>query len=82
VATSVHIPRPLLQAVDRKAKGLKISRNKLIVRALEREVIPESDWSPEFFPRLLETNDELAATMDEALATIRDSRRSKAPLDL
>jgi hypothetical protein len=54
----------------------------LIVRALEREVIPESDWSPEFFPRLLETNDELAATMDEALATIRDSRRSKAPLDL
>jgi hypothetical protein len=82
MATSVHIPEPLLQAVDRKAKGLKISRNKLIVRALEREVSHGSDWSPDFFPRLLETNDELAATMDQALATIRNSRRSKAPPEL
>jgi hypothetical protein len=34
----VHIPKPLLEAVDPRARALKVSRNKLIVQALEREV--------------------------------------------
>ena len=38
MATSIHIPKPLLAAVDRKARTLKISRNRLIVRALEKEL--------------------------------------------
>ena len=50
--TSVHIPKPLLLQVDRKARALQISRNRLIVRALEREVTPGSDWSPGFFAKL------------------------------
>jgi len=50
--TSVHIPKPLLVAVDRKARTLKISRNRLIVQALEREVAHDSNWSPDFFERL------------------------------
>ena len=43
---------PLLKAVDRKARALRISRNQLVVRALEREVRDLSDWSPGFFERL------------------------------
>ena len=43
--TSVHIPKPLLVAVDRRARALKISRNRLIVQALEREVTEGSTWS-------------------------------------
>jgi hypothetical protein len=35
--------------VDRKAKALRVSRNQLVVRALEREVRDGSDWSPGFF---------------------------------
>jgi hypothetical protein len=79
VATTVHIPRPLLDAVDRKARSLQISRNRLIVRALEREVTAGSDWSPGFFAQLTAADKELASAVDEAMATIRSSRRSKKP---
>jgi hypothetical protein len=34
--TTVHIPDPLLKSVDRRAKALGISRNRLVVRALEQ----------------------------------------------
>ena len=71
MATSVHIPKPLLEAVDRKARALEISRNRLIVRALEREVTPGSDWSSNFFERVLDVDDDLAAAVDEALVAIR-----------
>jgi hypothetical protein len=82
MATSVHIPKPLLDAVDRKARALKLSRNRLIVRALEREVAQGSDWSPEFFERLSATSPETAAAVDEMLNAIRQARRSKAPRPL
>lgn len=78
MGTSVHIPKPLLAAVDRKAKTLQLSRNKLIIRALEREVTQGSDWSPDFFDRLQADND-VAAAADEALAIIKAARRSKKP---
>jgi metal-responsive CopG/Arc/MetJ family transcriptional regulator len=80
--TSVHIPKPLLVAVDRRARALKISRNRFIVQALEREVTEGSSWSPDFFARLesVETGVEDAA--DEMLAAIRSQRRSKKPVRL
>lgn len=79
MGTSVHIPKPLLAAVDRKAKTLNLSRNKLIIRALEREVKHGSDWSPDFFGRLMQTDNDVAAAADEALDIVRASRRSKKP---
>ena len=79
MGTSVHIPKPLLAAVDRKAKTLRLSRNKLIIRALEREVKQGGDWSPDFFGRLRQVDNDVAAAADEALAIIRSSRRSKYP---
>ena len=77
--TSVHLPKPLLDAVDRKARALRISRNQLVVRALEREVREGSDWSPGFFERLAESNSELAASVDELMQAVKAARRSKAP---
>jgi metal-responsive CopG/Arc/MetJ family transcriptional regulator len=79
MSTSVHIPKPLLAAVDRKAKTLRLSRNKLIIRALERELKQGSDWSPDFFGRLMSADNDVAAAADEALAIIKASRRSKKP---
>ncbi len=79
MTTSVQIPKPLLEAIDRKARALKLSRNRLIVRALEREVGPGSDWSPEFFERLSATSPETAAAVDEMLSAVRRARKSKAP---
>jgi hypothetical protein len=81
MATSVHLPPPLLQAIDRKARALKISRNRLIVQALEREVEAQP-WSPGFFNKLgaIEPGD--GEALDASLATVRGRRRSKAPVAL
>lgn len=80
--TSVHIPKPLLVAVDRKARALRISRNRLIVQALEREMTQGSDWSPDFFGRLAEPEPAVAAAAEEMLRTIQSQRRSKQRIRL
>jgi hypothetical protein len=76
--TSVHLPGTLLEAVDRKAKALRISRNQLVVRALERELREGSDWSAGFFERLSERDRDTAEAVDEMLREVRKARRSKA----
>ncbi len=74
MTTSIHIPKPLLEAVDRKAKALKIGRNRLIVRALERELAPGADWSPGFFEQLSTVPPETAAAIDELLTSAHQGR--------
>jgi len=80
--TSVHIPKPLLVAVDRRARALKISRNRLIVQALEREVTEGSTWSPDFFVQLESTEADVEKAADEMLEVIQSQRRSKKPVRL
>jgi hypothetical protein len=80
--TSVHIPKPLLEAVDRRARALKVSRNRLIVHALEREVTQGPEWSPDFFSRLSDPPPGVKAAADEMERTIRKGRRSKGPVQL
>lgn len=74
--TSVHLPDKLLQAVDRKAKALRISRNQLVVRALQRE-LEDSEWSPGFFEKLAKTDEDIGPAVDEMMNSIRKGRRSK-----
>ena len=50
--TTVHIPKPLLAAADRRARALQISRNRLIVQALQRELVTAAEWSPRFLEQL------------------------------
>jgi hypothetical protein len=80
--TTVHIPRPLLAALDRKAKALQVSRNRLIVRALQREIHEPSGWSPEFIDRLRAAEPDLVPAVDELVAAVVGARRSKAPRSL
>jgi hypothetical protein len=80
--TSVHIPKPLLSVVDRKARALKISRNRFIVQALEREVNQGCDWSPGFFSRLEQPEASIDAAVEEMSRTIQSQRRSKKPVRL
>ena len=80
--TSVHIPKPLLVAVDRRARALKISRNRLIVQALEREVTEGANWSPDFFARLQSSATGLEDAADEMLKVIQGQRLSKKPVRL
>ena len=79
MSTSVHIPKPLLEAIDRRARALKMSRNRLIVKALEKELSGGAGWSSGFFERLGEVDSATAAAADEMLAAIRAGRRSKEP---
>jgi hypothetical protein len=78
MATSIHVSKNLLDAVDRKARSLRISRNQLIVRALEREVSAGNDWSPDFFERLCDVDADTAKEVDALLAAVKSARRSKA----
>jgi metal-responsive CopG/Arc/MetJ family transcriptional regulator len=80
--TSVHIPKPLLVAVDRRARTLKISRNRLIIQALEREVTEGSNWSSDFFDRLESVEPGVEDAADEMLKAIHNQRRSKKPVRL
>jgi metal-responsive CopG/Arc/MetJ family transcriptional regulator len=77
--TTVHIPAPLLKSVDRRAKALGISRNRLVVRALEQAVRERSGWTPGFLERLRHVDGETSAAMDELLKHVKQARRSKTP---
>jgi len=72
----------LLQAVDRRARALKMSRNRLIIQALEREVTAGADWPPEFFEKLAKADPELVDAIDEMSRAIQSGRRSKGPVKL
>jgi hypothetical protein len=80
--TTVHIPDPLLKSVDRRAKALGISRNRLVVRALEQAVSVRAHWSPEFLQRLRTVNRETSKAVDALLTAVTKARRSKEPRDL
>lgn len=80
--TTVHIPPALLKSVDRRAKALGVSRNRLIVRALERAVNERAEWAPEFLDKLRKVDDDTVAAVDELLNDVKQARRSKAPHDL
>jgi metal-responsive CopG/Arc/MetJ family transcriptional regulator len=75
--TSVHIPGALLTAVDQRAKALKVSRNRFIVRTLERELARATEWTPGFFDFLRQVDPKDARLADEMLANIQQARRSK-----
>lgn len=80
--TTVHIPEPLLKSVDRRAKALGISRNRLVVRALEQAVSVRSGWAPEFLQQLRHVDRETSAAVDELLMAVKQARGSKEPRDL
>ncbi len=82
MATSVHIPKALLEAVDRRARALKVSRNRLIVQALEREMTAGADWPAGFFDQLATADAELINAVDEMSEAIQAGRKSKGPMKL
>jgi metal-responsive CopG/Arc/MetJ family transcriptional regulator len=65
MATTVHLPTRLLEALDRRARRLGLSRNRLIVSILQRELGRESQWSAGFLERLAEVAPDDAAAVDE-----------------
>ena len=80
--TTVHIPAALLKSVDRRAKALGVSRNRLIVHALEQALRDRAGWAPEFLEKLRTVDDDTVAAVDDLLKDVKQARRSKPPRDL
>ena len=80
--TTIHVPPALLKSVDRRAKALGLSRNRLIVRALERVVSDRSGWAPEFLHKLYTADPLVAESVDQLLDDVTSARRSKRALVL
>ena len=83
MSTTVHLPAELLKRVDERARGLNVSRNQYIRRALERMVESETRWSGGFLgelERAAEDEDSHAA-IDEMMRSI-SRRSSKRPPSL
>jgi metal-responsive CopG/Arc/MetJ family transcriptional regulator len=77
--TSVHIPRELLDELDRRARHLRVSRNRLIVGAIENELSQATRWSPGFFESLSAIEPEEAQAIDDMMRAIRRARSRKGP---
>jgi hypothetical protein len=76
--TTVHIPGDLLERADARAKLLGISRNRLIVEALEARLATEDGWPEDLVQTLAEPmGPETKAVADDMDAVIRAGRRSR-----
>lgn len=76
--TTVRLPQAVLKALDQRARALSISRNELVVRAIERELRDAREWSSGFFERLSRVDTRTARDVDDLERAIRKGRRSKA----
>jgi Ribbon-helix-helix protein, copG family len=75
MATTVHIPKLVLERVDQRAKALNLSRNRFIIAALEKALAEQAIWSPEFLESI-EKLPELEP-LEDLLGVIHSNRRSK-----
>ena len=77
--TTIHIPENLLTEVDKRAKTLRLSRNRFIVDALQKALAVEPPWSPEFLDAL-QAFTPLDADHDVAALARQNRRSRKRPL--
>jgi hypothetical protein len=78
VPTTIHIPDPLLERVDTRAKTLGISRNRLILEALEEKVGARDEWAPELVHMLAEPVSSTAGKeLEDSIAVVRSRRSSR-----
>lgn len=79
MATTVHIPASLLRRLDARARARGVSRNRLIVEALDRSLAEDEEWSAEFLDALAGMTGDAASTRaaDQMLAGIIGARRSR-----
>jgi hypothetical protein len=77
VPTKIHIPAPLLERVDTRAKALGIRRNRLIQEALEEKVGARDVWSPELVQMLANpVSADAGKELEGSLAVVRRRRSS------
>lgn len=73
--TRVRLPEGLLEALDRRATALGMTRSQLIVQAVEKTLDECSAWSPRFLEAIGTRRPDLTEAADEMMSAIR-ARRS------
>lgn len=77
-ATTIHIPTALLELVDLRARALGVSRNRVILDAIEASLAPRKAWSPELLAMLVEPLDKRTGDLlEDSLRVVRKSRLSR-----
>ncbi len=81
MSTTVHLPPQLLATVDHRARELGVSRNRYIIRALERIIESETRWSPRFVDELAaaRSDDESREALQELVTVVARNRTRKPP---
>ena len=84
MATTIHVPPELLARIDRRAKELGVSRNRFIVRALEKLIDEETRWSQRFLETLVEAaeDNEGQAAVSEMMRKVAARRTRKTAVEL
>lgn len=79
--TTVHLPEDILRSVDRRARDLDMSRNRYIVRALERSLATDTEWGADFVEMLEAARADTRSheLVDEMLRAIVANRTRKGP---
>ncbi len=78
--TSIRLPEALIDALDRRAAALGLTRSQLIIQAVEHALEEHSAWSPGLLKAIGTPRPELEAAVDEMMEAIRARRsRSAAP---
>lgn len=80
MATTVHLPEPLLKRLDARARALGLSRNRLIFKTLTEAFDDADEWSPEFLAALDSAlSPSAAGALDEMTTAIAARRTTKPP---
>jgi predicted transcriptional regulator len=74
---SIHVPDAVLRRVDRRAKGLGLSRSGYITQALERDLAGSGGWSEGFFDQLRDISEDDARAAASLGEVIRRRRSRK-----
>ena len=77
----MHLPADLLASVDRQARSLAMSRNRYIVRALERALATETGWSAEFVEELASARADVEGrrALEQLRTVVAAGRTRKGP---
>jgi len=76
--TSIRLPGELLDALDRRAAALGLTRSQLILQAVEQALEEYSAWSPAFLKAIGTPHPELDEAVDEMMDAVRARRSRKA----
>lgn len=78
--TSIRFPAELVEALDRRAAALGLTRTEVIIQAVERALEEQSAWSPAFIKAIGTPRRDLEVAADEMMEAIRSARtRSERP---